>query len=205
MRDEHGDRGQREGGEEVVQIAREPGALGREDAAESARADRGHGHQKGGQGGQHQRGAENGAYADFLIQRRVGGSACEGEQRDHGFRQGRADCREQRTRDAFRDLEALAEMLECIGKDLRRHQDDGEHEQQFEKHGDHAAPRREARRIRSGGVTLGEGPSRSIRGLQGRTWMDHGACFPSDQRRSDAPMVSPNLVGRTRHGRSQVC
>ena len=45
------------------------------------------------------------------------------QDRDHGLGHRRAHGGEQGTRHALRDAEALAEVLKCIGKDLRGNQD----------------------------------------------------------------------------------
>jgi len=92
----------------------------------------GQGHQEQGEGGEHQGCAEDGADPDLLVDLLVLGAAEDGQQGHDGLGQGGADGREKGAGDPFRDLQALAQVLEGVDEDLGGDEDQDEEEQEFQ-------------------------------------------------------------------------
>ena len=92
-------------------------------------------------------------------------------QRHDRLRQRRADRREQRSGDAFGNFEAFAEMFERVGEELGRHQNDDQHNGEFDEQTRHARPpaygktrRRGAWAARGDWVGDNGGSQRQLRG-----------------------------------------
>ena len=123
VRHEQRNAGQRKGRQEEIQVAREAGGLRGERALHAALFQHRHADQEQRQCGQHQRRAENGTDADFLVDLDVLRAGENRQQRHHGFRQRGADGGKHRAGHAFGDFQLFAQVLESVDEHFRGDQD----------------------------------------------------------------------------------